>query len=166
MRVIRVVAAVDVLPSPRDPMPRLVEARLPPPQGVDVIFDERIALVARLRRARANARPRHLNGLRRLGGGVGGGGVGTSMTRGVEFGGRRLTMASDLTTPLVAVVNAGILKKMSAFWQKIFLTVGVVIAVFGMRLVFPILIVSITAPLRTTLSTTMTVPGRDNCTAH
>ncbi|MDX6362088.1 MAG: uncharacterized protein QOC85_1091, partial [Streptomyces sp.] len=44
-----------------------------------------------------------------------------------------------------AVVNAGILKKMSAFWQKIFLTVGVLIAVFGMRLVFPVVIVAVTA---------------------
>ena len=46
-----------------------------------------------------------------------------------------------------AVVNAGILKKMSAFWQKIFLTIGVIIAVFGMRLVFPVVIVAITASL-------------------
>ncbi|MDJ0383929.1 DUF475 domain-containing protein [Streptomyces sp. G-G2] len=46
-----------------------------------------------------------------------------------------------------AVVNAGILKKMSAFWQKIFLTVGVLIAVFGMRLVFPVVIVAITAKI-------------------
>ncbi|SFX13828.1 DUF475 domain-containing protein [Streptomyces atratus] len=44
-----------------------------------------------------------------------------------------------------AVVNAGILKKMNAFWQKIFLTIGVLIAVFGMRLVFPVVIVAITA---------------------
>ncbi|MGW3413547.1 DUF475 domain-containing protein [Streptomyces sp. NPDC000888] len=46
-----------------------------------------------------------------------------------------------------AVVNAGILKKMSPFWQRIFLTIGVLIAVFGMRLVFPILIVAISASL-------------------
>ncbi|TXS42434.1 DUF475 domain-containing protein [Streptomyces sp. OR43] len=46
-----------------------------------------------------------------------------------------------------AVINAGILKKMSAFWQKIFLTVGVLIAVFGMRLVFPVVIVAVTAGL-------------------
>ncbi|MFI5803220.1 DUF475 domain-containing protein [Streptomyces sp. NPDC051561] len=46
-----------------------------------------------------------------------------------------------------AVVNAGILKKMNAFWQKIFLTVGVLIAVFGMRLVFPVVIVAISASL-------------------
>ncbi|MQY11325.1 hypothetical protein SRB5_14400 [Streptomyces sp. RB5] len=46
-----------------------------------------------------------------------------------------------------AVVNAGVLKKMNEFWQKIFLTVGVLIAVFGMRLIFPVVIVSITASL-------------------
>ncbi|MFH8474899.1 DUF475 domain-containing protein [Streptomyces sp. NPDC018000] len=46
-----------------------------------------------------------------------------------------------------AVVNAGILKKMNAFWQKIFLTIGVLIAVFGMRLVFPVVIVAITAKI-------------------
>jgi hypothetical protein len=46
-----------------------------------------------------------------------------------------------------AVVNAGVLKKMNAFWQKIFLTVGVLIAVFGMRLIFPVVIVAITAKL-------------------
>ncbi|MET8687870.1 DUF475 domain-containing protein [Streptomyces sp. NPDC004732] len=46
-----------------------------------------------------------------------------------------------------AVVNAGILKKMNAFWQKIFLTIGVLIAVFGMRLVFPVVIVAISASI-------------------
>ena len=46
-----------------------------------------------------------------------------------------------------AVVNAGILKKMNAFWQKIFLTIGILIAVFGMRLVFPVVIVAISARL-------------------
>ncbi len=46
-----------------------------------------------------------------------------------------------------AVINAGILRKMNAFWQKIFLTVGVLIAVFGMRLVFPVVIVAITAKM-------------------
>ncbi|MER6524665.1 DUF475 domain-containing protein [Streptomyces sp. NPDC001508] len=46
-----------------------------------------------------------------------------------------------------AVVNAGILKKMNAFWQRIFLTVGVLIAVFGMRLVFPVVIVAISAKM-------------------
>ncbi|WP_029137691.1 DUF475 domain-containing protein [Nakamurella lactea] len=46
-----------------------------------------------------------------------------------------------------AVVNATVLERMSEFWQKIFLTVGIVIAVFGMRLVFPLLIVEFTAGL-------------------
>ncbi|MEC3994049.1 DUF475 domain-containing protein [Actinacidiphila sp. DG2A-62] len=46
-----------------------------------------------------------------------------------------------------AVINAGILRKLNAFWQKMFLTVGVLIAVFGMRLVFPIIIVAVTAKL-------------------
>ena len=40
-----------------------------------------------------------------------------------------------------AVINATVLQRLSEFWQKIFLTVGVVIAVFGMRLVFPLVIV-------------------------
>ncbi|UED86680.1 DUF475 domain-containing protein [Streptomyces profundus] len=44
-----------------------------------------------------------------------------------------------------AVVNAGVLKRMNEFWQKIFLTIGILIAVFGMRLVFPVAIVAITA---------------------
>ena len=46
-----------------------------------------------------------------------------------------------------AVVNATVLERMSPFWQKIFLTIGILIAVFGMRLVFPLLIVGITANL-------------------
>ncbi|MGO4615354.1 DUF475 domain-containing protein [Nocardia sp. 2YAB30] len=46
-----------------------------------------------------------------------------------------------------AVINATILQRMSDFWQRIFLTVGVLIAVFGMRLVFPLAIVWITAGL-------------------
>jgi hypothetical protein len=46
-----------------------------------------------------------------------------------------------------AVVNATVLERMDAFWQRIFLTVGVLIAVFGMRLIFPLIVVSITAGL-------------------
>ncbi|ATQ31560.1 DUF475 domain-containing protein [Rhodococcus ruber] len=40
-----------------------------------------------------------------------------------------------------AVINATVLRRMSEFWQKIFLTIGILIAVFGMRLVFPLIIV-------------------------
>ena len=46
-----------------------------------------------------------------------------------------------------AIVNATVLRRMSEFWQRIFLTLGILIAVFGMRLVFPILIVAFTADL-------------------
>ncbi len=42
-----------------------------------------------------------------------------------------------------AVINAKILRRMSPVWQKLFLTVGIIIAVFGVRLVFPILIVAL-----------------------
>jgi uncharacterized protein len=44
-----------------------------------------------------------------------------------------------------AVINATVLKRMTPFWQKIFLTIGVLIAVFGMRLIFPLLVVALTA---------------------
>ncbi|MFD3428609.1 DUF475 domain-containing protein [Nocardia fluminea] len=46
-----------------------------------------------------------------------------------------------------AVINATVLERMSEFWQRIFLTVGVLIAVFGMRLIFPLAIVWVTAGL-------------------
>ncbi len=44
-----------------------------------------------------------------------------------------------------AIINAKILKHLSALWQNIFLTVGIFIAIFGMRIVFPIAIVAFTA---------------------
>jgi len=44
-----------------------------------------------------------------------------------------------------AVLNATILRKMSPFWQQIFLTIGIFIAVFGMRLIFPLVIVGVAA---------------------
>lgn len=46
-----------------------------------------------------------------------------------------------------AVINAKVLARLSRFWQQLFLTVGILIAVVGMRFVFPILIVMITANL-------------------
>ncbi|MHC5536727.1 DUF475 domain-containing protein [Singulisphaera rosea] len=42
-----------------------------------------------------------------------------------------------------AVVNASVLKDMPAVWQRRFLTWGLLIAVFGMRLVLPVVIVSL-----------------------
>ena len=46
-----------------------------------------------------------------------------------------------------AVVNASVLKEMDAKWRQIFLTVGILVAVFGMRLLFPILTVAVATNL-------------------
>jgi uncharacterized protein len=40
-----------------------------------------------------------------------------------------------------AVVNAKVLAGMDRFWRRMFLTVGIVVAVFGMRVLFPLVIV-------------------------
>ena len=60
-----------------------------------------------------------------------------------------------------AVVNAKVLGKMSAFWQKIFLTVGILIAVFGMRLVFPFAVVWATAGLAPAKAWDLAMKGED-----
>src|SRR5688500_13116767 len=44
-----------------------------------------------------------------------------------------------------AVVNATVLKQMTPVWRRRFITWGIAIAVFGMRIVFPLLIVAIIA---------------------
>lgn len=46
-----------------------------------------------------------------------------------------------------AIVNASVLKTWNDYWKKIFLTLGIIVAVFGMRLLFPLVIVSQTADL-------------------
>lgn len=46
-----------------------------------------------------------------------------------------------------AAVNASVLKDMDPVWQRRFLTWGIAIAVFGMRIVFPLVIVMIAASL-------------------
>ena len=46
-----------------------------------------------------------------------------------------------------AVVNAKKLVHMSPLWQKLFLTVGIFIAIFGMRIFFPLAIVVFTADI-------------------
>jgi hypothetical protein len=46
-----------------------------------------------------------------------------------------------------AIINAKILQHLSRFWQNMFLTVGIFIAIFGMRIFFPIAIVAITADI-------------------
>jgi uncharacterized protein len=46
-----------------------------------------------------------------------------------------------------AIVNATVLARMGQFWQRMFLTVGIVVAAIGMRLLVPLAIVSIGARL-------------------
>ncbi|MFZ9035773.1 MAG: DUF475 domain-containing protein [Francisellaceae bacterium] len=46
-----------------------------------------------------------------------------------------------------AVVNAKVLARMPPKWQQLFIWIGLPIAVFGMRLVFPIFLVDMTTPL-------------------
>jgi uncharacterized protein len=46
-----------------------------------------------------------------------------------------------------AVVNATVLQRMDERWQRLFLTLGILIAVFGMRLLFPLLVVGIAGHL-------------------
>jgi hypothetical protein len=46
-----------------------------------------------------------------------------------------------------AVVNSKILQRMSPFWQTMFLILGIAVAVFFMRLAFPLVIVMLTAHL-------------------
>ena len=53
-----------------------------------------------------------------------------------------------------AVVNAAVLKTMTPVWRRRFITWGIAIAVFGMRIVFPLVIVAVIArigPLSTLL---------------
>jgi hypothetical protein len=46
-----------------------------------------------------------------------------------------------------AVINAKVLERLGHFWHQLFLTVGMVFAILGMRLIFPIVIVMVTAHL-------------------
>lgn len=72
---------------------------------------------------------------------------------GIELGPAALFIAAVLILVEVtfsfdnAIINAKVLAGMSKFWQTLFMTVGIFIAVFGMRLVFPVVIVMITAGL-------------------
>lgn len=56
-----------------------------------------------------------------------------------------------------AVVNAAVLNKMSKVWQVRFLTWGIVIAVFGMRFLFPLVIVSVISHVSLYESLTMAI---------
>ncbi|MDR2033225.1 MAG: DUF475 domain-containing protein [Helicobacteraceae bacterium] len=65
-----------------------------------------------------------------------------------------------------AVVNASVLKEMDAKWQKIFLTIGILIAVFGMRLIFPIVIVAVATGLGFGEVTAMALENPDEYSRH
>lgn len=60
-----------------------------------------------------------------------------------------------------AVVNSRVLIKMSPFWQKQFLTIGILIAVFGVRFALPIVMVAVATSLdfASVLSLALTDPA-------
>ena len=59
------------------------------------------------------------------------------------FGAVAILIALETTVSFDnAVVNAGVLRELGEHWRHAFLTVGVLIAVFGMRVLFPLAIVS------------------------
>ncbi|MBR7800779.1 DUF475 domain-containing protein [Undibacterium fentianense] len=65
-----------------------------------------------------------------------------------------------------AVVNASVLKSWDAFWQKLFLTVGIIVAVFGMRLIFPLVIVAFAADLDVTQVWTLAIDKPQEFSTH
>ncbi len=65
-----------------------------------------------------------------------------------------------------AVVNASVLRHWNAFWRQLFLTVGILIAVFGMRLVFPLVIVSVATGLGLMDVWTMAINTPDEYSRH
>ncbi|MFN8845282.1 MAG: DUF475 domain-containing protein [Bdellovibrionales bacterium] len=77
----------------------------------------------------------------------------TSVEPSIELGLKAVFIAFVLTVLEIslsfdnAVVNASVLQKMSPTWQRRFLTWGILIAVFGMRLIFPLAIVAVIADI-------------------
>ena len=65
-----------------------------------------------------------------------------------------------------AVVNASVLKKMDDMWQHYFLTWGILIAVFGMRLLFPVVIVAAATDLSFMGVTEMALSDPDQYAEH
>ncbi|WP_394361970.1 DUF475 domain-containing protein [Amycolatopsis sp. SB7-3] len=60
-----------------------------------------------------------------------------------------------------SVVNATVLDRMNEKWQRLFLTLGVLIAVFGMRLLFPVVIVCVTARISPAQAYRLAMDGGD-----
>jgi hypothetical protein len=65
-----------------------------------------------------------------------------------------------------AVVNATVLGRMSEKWQRLFLTVGVLIAVVGMRLLVPLLVVCLTAGMSPVQAYNLAMRGGDPTTPN
>lgn len=65
-----------------------------------------------------------------------------------------------------AVVNASVLKEMNEKWRRLFLTVGILIAVFGMRLVFPIAVVAVAAGEGVVAVSQMALTNPEEYAAH
>lgn len=65
-----------------------------------------------------------------------------------------------------AVVNASVLKTWNSFWQNLFLGVGILVAVFGMRLLFPLAIVAAAADLNVAQVWTMALNEPAQYAAH
>lgn len=65
-----------------------------------------------------------------------------------------------------AVVNASVLKGWNEFWQRLFLGLGIIIAVFGMRLLFPLVIVAAAADLGIGEVWTMALHQPEQYAAH
>lgn len=86
-------------------------------------------------------------------------GLGLAGAIGFYYGGTHQAILNALFTTFVlsileisisfdnAVVNATVLKDMTPQWQRRFLTWGILIAVFGMRLIFPLAIVAVVASI-------------------
>lgn len=64
-----------------------------------------------------------------------------------------------------AVVNATVLKDMDPVWQRRFLTWGILIAVFGMRVVFPVIIVAIAGQIGPIAAVTLALNEPDRYAA-
>lgn len=65
-----------------------------------------------------------------------------------------------------AVVNASVLKNWDKFWQNLFLGLGMIIAVFGMRLLFPLVIVAQAADLGLMEVWTLALNNPDQYSMH
>jgi len=100
-------------------------------------------------------------------------GLGIAFGLGYQAGGLPEAVAYLVTTTLLAcletsvsldnaVVNAAVLRVMRPVWRVVFLTAGIAVAVFGMRILFPVLITSVVGhvPLADAWTIATTQPER------